>query len=598
MPPGAPSSLGPLEPIRVWAVTDEGVLAATGFSDGVLRCGDLELEVTHSPLGNGTRVDVLLRNPGSHSIRVHALHIGLAGPAAEQVLEHGWQSWSTVRRTTPTGTRPDRDRIAMRFVIDMHLADPAMAASRVRGDQFLLSTDGVVGFLDAKRNLGVIDAGDDINGPSAIVLLDGVVLHPERERRVDPLWLAAGDPGTLYSEYVEHWASVAGARVPAGPMPLGWCHWYDFFAWAHPQDLFDNLALAAQHKLDLFQIDDAYQRAIGDWLNVSYEFDEALGDEGMARYAREATAAGMQAGIWTAPFVAADTGRLLSENPDFAVTTEHGAPLRALFNPLWGSDPIALDTTHPGVIDFLHTTFSALREQGFTYHKTDFLFAGALAGVRHDPTRTRAEALHAGLVAVREGLGDDAFLLGCGCPLGPAVGLVDAMRVSCDTAPKWAPADDRPGLIETTPSTRTALEASVLRAPMHRRLWINDPDCLLLRETDTGLSERERELAAVGIIGSGGFVVLSDDLRRYGDHQWATVDRVRSLAREADTVLDIVDPFSDVVTVEGRSLRLEIDWRDEASSLLPNDGELVWDVDGAGPQARLTRRAGTSGTTS
>ncbi len=583
------SALGTLEPQRIWAVTDEGVLAATSFAEGTLRCGDLEIDVTSTPLGSGLRFDLLIRNPGSQSVKVQAIHIGLTGPAPEQVLEHGWQSWSTVRSTSPTGTRPDRDRIAMRYVIDMHLADPVLAGSRVRGDHFLLNSRGVVGFLDSQRNLSVVDAGDTNGPPSAIALLDGVTLEPERERRIDPLWIAAGDPGPIYSEYVGHWASTAGARAPAEHPGLGWCHWYQFFAWAHPQDLFDNLALAAQHGLDLFQIDDGYQGGIGDWLNVNYEFDEALGPDGMARFANDAHRAGMKAGIWTAPFVAADTGRLLSEHPEYALQNEHGAPVRALFNPLWGADPIALDTTHPGVIDFLYQTFAGLRAQGFDYHKVDFLFAAALSGVRHDPTRTRAEALRAGLIAIREGIGDDAFLLGCGCPLGPAVGIVDAMRVSCDTAPKWAPTDDRPGLIETSPSTSTALQASILRAPMHRRLWLNDPDCLMLRRSDTGLSERERDLATVGIIGSGGFVVVSDDLRLYGEEEWAALKRVSELAAAADTTLDIADPFADVITVTGANLRLEIDWRDSAPLLGEPEGEVVWEVAGEGPQVRLSR---------
>ena len=40
------------------------------------------------------------------------------------------------------------------------------------------------------------------------------------------------------------------------------------------------------------------------------------------------------------------------------------------------------------------------------------------------------------LVAAKAG--DDAFLLGCGCPLGPAVGVVDAMRIGADVTPYWS----------------------------------------------------------------------------------------------------------------------------------------------------------------
>jgi alpha-galactosidase len=182
---------------------------------------------------------------------------------------------------------------------------------------------------------------------------------------------------------------------------------------------------------------------------------------------------------------------------------------------------------------------------------------------RESSPLTRAQALRAGLQAVREGIGHDAFLLGCGCPFGPAVGVVDAMRASADVAPSWEPDIWWAGLKETVPAARHAVMASVLRAPLHRRLWLNDPDCALLRPTDTSLTLDDRRALADTVAGTGAFTVVSDDLTRYGAQEWAALERLRSLQARGDAVLDIDDPFADPIVVRGAGgLRLEARWPD------------------------------------
>jgi len=52
---------------------------------------------------------------------------------------------------------------------------------------------------------------------------------------------------------------------------------------------------------------------------------------------------------------------------------------------------------------------------------------------------------------------------------------------------------------------------------MHKRWWVNDPDCLIVRETDTALDEAEVRFLATGIALSGGMVIASDDLPKLSD---------------------------------------------------------------------------------
>ena len=60
------------------------------------------------------------------------------------------------------------------------------------------------------------------------------------------------------------------------------------------------------------------------------------------------------------------------------------------------------------------------------------------------------------------------------------------MRIGADVAPFWdnwisrGPNRRRHGV-----ATEHALRNILTRAFMHRRLWLNDPDCLMVRATET-----------------------------------------------------------------------------------------------------------------
>ena len=560
---------------------------AMPFTAGSVAVGPVEVTIAVSALGTGTRIDWSVGNSGHAPVALDRIGIRFDG-APEQVLEHGYQSWSVVRRCGPDEARPER-RDAPAWVRGLYLADPDRAGSVVAGDQFLVTDAGTIGFLDGRSHLSTVAveaARPEANGAglTAWALLDGVMLGPGEQRSLDPLWWTTSDAGAAYSELAGWWGAEMAART-ASPAPVGWCSWYHYFADVTPADVRANLALAAERGFGLVQIDDGYQAGIGEWLATRPSWTE-----GTAALAREIHAAGPAAGIWTAPFLVAEDSQLLADHPDWVVRDHKDRPLRAMWNPgSWGGWAVALDTTHPAELAHLRDTFAALRAQGFEYHKIDFCYAAALPGRRFDATKTRGESLRAGLTAVRAGIGDEAFLLGCGCPLGQAVGLVDAMRVSGDVAPHWDPKLAVAGFEECVPSARNAIAASVLRAPLHRRLWINDPDCLLLRPTATELESWQRRMLAAAIAGVGAFAVVSDDLSLYGHAEWELLETLRSMLPEADAPLDIVDPFAATVKVRSHAYDLTIDWRDGASSQVSGGEEVVLEAAGPAGWARLAR---------
>src|SRR5690606_2409674 len=158
------------------------------------------------------------------------------------------------------------------------------------------------------------------------------------------------------------------------------------------------------------------------------------------------TDAGFDAGIWWAPFLVDPRSTVAREHPDWLVRNERGRPIVGILNPIWApTRPMrVLDTTHPEVLEHLeHVARTIGHEWGYSIQRLDCLVAAALPGGRHDGSATRAQSLRRGLDAIRAGAGERGFLLGCGCPMGPAVGVVDAMRIGADVTPYWSNPIDR-----------------------------------------------------------------------------------------------------------------------------------------------------------
>jgi alpha-galactosidase len=206
--------------------------------------------------------------------------------------------------------------------------------------------------------------------------------------------------------------------------------------------------------------------------------------------------------------------RLAAAHPDWLLRGFKRGIANAGF--IWNMFANALDVTHPEALKYAcEVVQTAAQRWGYSFLKLDFLYAGALAGKRHDPTRTRAQALRQGLEALRQAAGPETFLLGCGCPLGSAIGLVQSMRIGADIDRRWNPSHFGTEFFfkaePDMPSARNAIQNSLTRAPLHRRWWVNDPDCLLL-QPDIELTEDEIHSQATVIALTGGALLLSGDL--------------------------------------------------------------------------------------
>jgi alpha-galactosidase len=379
----------------------------------------------------------------------------------------------------------------------------------------------LVGFLRETNLAGQLVLDRKHGRLAALSHTESYQLAPGERLWAEPIALGFAEEQALLAQYAALIAHEMQARRRDTP-PTGWCSWYYYFTRVTEQDILENLQAISDHKeqlpLQVIQIDDGYQTAVGDWTSISEKFPG-----GMQALAKRIRDQGFQPGLWLAPFTATARSQLAQEHPDWLL---HNAKGEATFGGKnWQSTLYGLDCTHPQVQDWLRRLFSTLVETwGYDYLKLDFLYCAALPGTHYARQSTSVQALRTGLQHIRTTVGDEVFLLGCGCPLLPAIGLVDAMRIGPDVAPTWfprfqglpVPRSESFGL----PSALNAIRNSLTRAWMHPVFWINDPDCLLIREEQTDLNAAEIQTLASVIGLTGGMLLLSDPMPTIAKSRW------------------------------------------------------------------------------
>jgi alpha-galactosidase len=423
-----------------------------------------------------------------------------------RVYEHGWQSWSPTGTYDASGTsaRPEHTwQHLMRF------RPGAALPSRGFQGEGLLVVDPGTG--EPSRLYAANDPTVDV--PTIRARLQHGRFLVASDRPAEVVISFAESIGAALEQYGDSARLQAG--IPLRRPPRVWCSWYEYFLDVTDADVIENLEAIDRLDLpvDVLQIDDGWQAAVGDWEELSSRFSS------MRDLASRIQDAGRRAGIWVAPFTVAEHSAMAADHPEWLMD---GGGTN------WGGRLSGLDLTNPGARSHLRRVFEELREAGFGYFKLDFLFTGALPGSRHADL-TDVQAYRSGLSLVREAVGDEAYLLGCGAPILPSIGLVDAMRVSPDT---FHPDG---GEIGAVLRGRPAVEA---RAWQQGRLWVNDADCLVVRPS---FARREEWAGVVERL--GGLRSFSDRVSTLDRWGLETVRRLLASPPEPVPFAELPDPY-------------------------------------------------------
>ncbi len=429
-------------------------------------------------------IDLALGGPDEQVIESNKVAVRLP-ETPRRYYRHGWQSWSLAAWVDASVNLP---------ISKPHLLHP------MQHDPLYATQKGHHGSW-----VGAAETGQDevvllgSLGLEAHVSLEGNELRGSYGGGNGSWYIARGQEKAVFSQYAARLGEILGVP-PKRAVPRVWCSWYGPYTAIDEKMLAHVVDSLGDLPFDVIQVDDGWQQAVGDW-EANNKFPA-----GMKALAGMIRATGRKAGLWLAPLIAVQSSKLVRSHPNWFLHGTDGKLVSAGFN--WGEPLCALDTTQPAVLEWLKALMQRVREWGFDYAKLDFLYGSALPGKRH-VDMPREAAYRLGVQGLREGMGEDAYLLACGCPIIPSLGLCDAMRVGPDAAEEWESERDavllqNPAIPGVRNAVRTALN----------RLWLArlvrpDPDVVYFRSVECNLTaEQKRLLQSLALI--CGFKATSD----------------------------------------------------------------------------------------
>lgn len=420
----------------------------------------------------------------SQIISASSLSLDLPQPP-KRFFRHGWQSWTLTTWLDPSS--PPTPIRSLEFRVKDE--DPAYAFAKNHVSAWVgaveLDDDDIL-------LLGALYLGGRVE-------LDGLTLKGFFEDGCGGQWLVArGKEDEVFSKYVELLEKKFG-KGRFEKAPRVWCSWYSLYGWINEHLILKALKDFGDMPFDVFQLDDGWQLAHGDW-DANRKFPA-----GMKALADKISATGRTPGIWLAPLMASPNAQLVKDHPAWLLRDENGNPVKAGIT--WSGNHYALDSSHPEVLDWLDRLIRKVRDWGYGYLKLDFLYIGALMGKRHKDL-PREVAYRNAMQIIREAAGE-AYLLACGAPLIPSLGLCDGIRIGPDVSPFWL---NKPLSIWLNNPNDTSTQ-NAIRTSIHR-LWLSplvntDPDVIFFRSKYNALKPNERQLLEdLGTI--AGFKATSD----------------------------------------------------------------------------------------
>jgi alpha-galactosidase len=397
---------------------------------------------------------------------------------------HGWQSWSlaawidpslpSVPISSPELSTKDEDPL---YALSPHPTSAWVAALEL--------TDGLIILLGALNLCGRIE-------------MEKACLHAFYESGNGEWFITQGSEQQVFASYAAllekrfcesgyssgNFAqdALVGWKRRHSKIPRLWCSWYSLYGWVSETSFLHALVGLGDLPFDVVQLDDGWELAIGDW-EANKKFPS-----GMAAVAEKIRSTGRIPGLWLAPFMVTLNSTLARLHPDWLLRDEQGHPVKAGLS--WNGTTYALDSSHPEVLEWLDALIRKVRAWGYEYLKLDFLYAGALPGMRKKDL-PREVAYRQAMEIIRIAAGD-AYILACGALIIPSLGLCDGIRIGPDVAPYWVNTPMSLWLNNPNhPGTRNAIRTSL------HRLWLQplvhtDPDVVFFRSRHNALLRRQK----------------------------------------------------------------------------------------------------------
>ena len=320
-----------------------------------------------------------------------------------------------------------------------------------------------------------------------------------------------GPPDAVFDSYfAAYFAQEGEAKRQAAPM-TGWTSWYRYYTGISMDAVSANLEEFRKREIpiDLFQVDDGWQIAIGDWLKSNAKFPDGMG---AVASAVKGLPGSVKAGLWLAPFVCEKKSEVWKQHRDWVLRDRRGKAVRAGYNPNWSGRFYAMDFHNERFREYLRSVFKTVFEDwGFDLVKLDFLYAAAL---NPTPQKTRGQIMTEAMEFLRELCGEK-LILGCGVPLGPAFGKVDYCRIGNDVGLQWEDSFLKFLGYRERASTVTSITSTIGRRHLNGRAFLNDPDVFILRTPHQEMTPDQKMTLFRVNLALGAVAMTSDNLAEY-----------------------------------------------------------------------------------
>lgn len=294
----------------------------------------------------------------------------------------------------------------------------------------------------------------------------------------------------------------------------GWCSWYSYGWDINERKILDQAIWISKNKdskklpLNYILIDGGWN-LVGDWQSE----DRTKFPNGLKKIVTDIKNLNLKSGIWIAPFLVHKRSQIAVCHPDWLVKKNKknidGLKLTP-FDKYLPHGKWILNIKNPKVIKYLDDSIKYLVETcGFELIKFDFLY-----GIYFDPNLSATEAdafLNSFLSRIRKKY-PNVYTIACGCPLVPAVGAVDSMRIGPDTS-----INPFIKFLSLPFFSQNYLNRQVIQT-VSKRLWTKkfwnvDPDAFMCRRTLGFLPKQLLEFQKIIKQGNGN-IFLGDDLTR------------------------------------------------------------------------------------
>ncbi len=306
-----------------------------------------------------------------------------------------------------------------------------------------------------------------------------------------------------------------------GDKPSGWESWYNHYTNIN-EDLIiedlnkltetNNIISKGNYSSRIFQIDDGWEKALGDWTVNKDRFPNGFSD-----ITKKIEDKGYIPGLWIAPFIIDSRSNTATEHPDWLLRDEKGKLVSAGYNPLWGKNGTfyVLDLSRDDVIAHLLSIMNTIiNKWGFRYIKLDFLYAGMLWGNYKEKTASYkifSRALKEITSNKFNKNGKQLAYLGCGCPFELSFKEIPLSRIGCDTYEHWFNKILR--LINWNGRNEACLNVkdTLGHALWNKTIFMNDPDVIFIREENCSLTKNQKLLICTVNELFGSQLMYSDD---------------------------------------------------------------------------------------